>query len=98
MTLEDSKLKIQNGDNSIVQKVLYFGACLRGTSQYWSQRGRELRSLVQYQIQQGKGLPSFCTTGSCAEFHFKLLRRLLQIYTKHTTGQEINLKVPIAPN
>ena len=57
MTLEDLKLKIQNGDNSIVQKVLYFGACLRGTSQYWSQRGRELRSPVQYQIQQEKGLP-----------------------------------------
>jgi hypothetical protein len=46
------KNKINDGDNSIAKKVLYFGASLRGTTQYWSQRGKELRALIQYQINE----------------------------------------------
>lgn len=57
LTLSDLKEKIQNGDKSIAQKVIYFGACLRGTAQYWSHRSKELRSLIQYQINDGKGIP-----------------------------------------
>lgn len=37
------------------------------------------------------GLPSFFTTGSCAEFHFKPLRRLLSIYVEETTGSSVDL-------
>jgi hypothetical protein len=46
-------------DNSIAKKVLYFGASLRGTTQYWSQRGKELRALIQYQINEKQGLPLY---------------------------------------
>jgi hypothetical protein len=46
------KNKINDGDNSIAKKGLYFGASLRGTTQYWSQRGKELRALIQYQINE----------------------------------------------
>ena len=91
LTISESKDKLQNGDNSIGKKILYFGASLRGTSQYWAQRGRELRALIQYQINEGKGLPSFFTTGSCAEFHFKPLTRLLQMYVKQATGKDIDI-------
>ena len=90
-TISDLKEKIQTGDNSIGKKILYFGANLRGTSQYWAQRGKELRSLIQYQINEGKGLPAFFTTGSCAEYHFKPLSRLLQMYVKETSGSDIDL-------
>jgi hypothetical protein len=51
-----------DGDNSIAKKVLYFGASLRGTTQYWSHRGKELGALIQYQINAKQGLPSFFTT------------------------------------
>ena len=38
-----------------------------------------------------KGLPASFTTGSCAEYHFKPLRRLLSIYIKETTGKDQDL-------
>ena len=91
LTISELKEKIQNGDNSIGRKILYFGASLRGTSQYWTERAKELRSLIQFQINEGKGLPSFFTTGSCAEFHFKPLSRLLQMYVQETSGTDIDL-------
>ena len=91
LSVSDIKEKIRNGDNSIAEKIVYFGACLRGTSQYWTQRSKELRSLIQYQINEKKGLPSFFTTGSCAEYHFKSLKRLLEIYTQETSGLNIDL-------
>lgn len=64
---------------------------MRGTTQYWGQRAKELRSLVQFKINEGKGLPSFFTTGSCAEFHFKPLKRLLSMYISQTTGSSVDL-------
>ena len=87
----DIKEQIKNGNTSIAEKILYFGACLRGTSQYWTQRSKELRSLIQYQINEKKGLPSFFTTGSCAEYHFKALKGLLQSYLEQTNSSDINL-------
>ena len=84
------KYKINDGDNSIAKTVLYFGASLRGTTQYWSQKGKELRALIQYQINEKQGLPSFFTTGSCAEYHFKPLRKLLSKYIYESSGKEID--------
>ena len=43
----------------LLKKIVYFGACLRGTSQYRAQRSKELRSLIQNQINKKKSLPSF---------------------------------------
>ena len=64
LSVSELKNKINDGDNSIAKKVLYFGASLRGTTQYWSQRGKELMALIQYQINAKQGLPSFFNTGS----------------------------------
>ena len=33
LSVSDIKEKIRNGDNSIAEKIVYFGACFRGTSQ-----------------------------------------------------------------
>jgi hypothetical protein len=54
------------GDKYITNKILYFSASLRGTSQCWNQRSKELRALIQFKINEGHGLPSFFTTRSCA--------------------------------
>ena len=66
LTLSDLKEKLQTGDQSIANKILYFSASLRGTSQYWNRRSEDLRALIQFKIHEGHGLPSFFTTGSCA--------------------------------
>jgi hypothetical protein len=91
LTLSDLKEKLQTGDQSIANKILYFSSSLRGTSQYWNQRSKDLRALIQFKINEGHGLPSFFTTGSCAEFYFKPLQRLLSMYIKETTGKNVNL-------
>jgi hypothetical protein len=36
------------------KKSWKFGASLRGTTQYWSHRGKELGALIQYQINANK--------------------------------------------
>ena len=94
LSIAELKEKLKNGDKSIAEKLLYFSATLRGTSQYWSQRSKEIRALIQYKINEGHGLPSFFTTGSCAEFYLKPLKRIVSIYIKATTGTEINLEDP----
>ena len=89
--VSDLLKKLQNGDDSILKKILYFGSNLRGTSQYWGQRKKEIHSLIEYQIHNGNGLPSIFATGSCAEYHWKPLRRLLKIYLQETTGTDVDI-------
>lgn len=79
-----SEIKCRISDNSIIKKIIYLSSNLRGSSQYWAQKAKNLRSLVQYNISEGCGLPSYLCTGSCAEFYFKPLRRLLTNYIKST--------------
>ena len=69
------KEKPQDGDIYITKKIIYLSSNLRGTAHYWAQKAKELRSLVQFNINEGNGLPSYFCTGSCAEFYFKPLRR-----------------------
>ena len=72
-------------------KYIYFGASLRESSRYWAKRAKELCTLIQFQINGKKGLPAFLSTGSCAEFHFKPLKRLLSLYIKETSGKDVDL-------
>ena len=89
ITVADLQERLARGD-SFTDK-LYFGANLRGTAQYWHQRRRELRALVEFMVNEKCGLPSFFMTGSCAEFYFPPLRRLLEEYILQTKGEEVNL-------
>ena len=91
ITVADLQERLARGDTSFTNKLLYFGANLRGTAQYWHQRRRELRALVEFMVNEKCGLPSFFMTGSCAEFYFPPLRRLLEQYILQTTGEEVNL-------
>ena len=90
ITVPDLQGRLARGD-TFTDKLLYFGANLRGTAQYWHQRRRELRALVEFMVNEKHGLPSFFMTGSCAEFYFPPLRRLLEEYILQTTGEEVNL-------
>ena len=91
LTLSAVKEMLETGDESLIKKIIYFSGSLRGTPQYWMQKGRELRSLIKYNIHNGDGLPSFFATGSCAEFHFKPLRKLLSNYLRITAEKCPNL-------
>ncbi|WAQ97056.1 hypothetical protein MAR_029746 [Mya arenaria] len=93
ITVSELKEKLERGDNYICKKILYFSDTLRGTNQYWARRYKEVVALQQFNINNGDGLPSFFTTGSCAEFHFKPLKRLLAMYFKHTVGRDIDLSI-----
>ena len=90
ITVADLQERLARGD-TFTDKLLYFGANLRGTAQYWHQRRRELRALVEFMVNEKHGLPSFFMTGSCAEFYFPPLRRLLEEYILQTKGKEVNL-------
>ena len=94
LTVADLRQRLEKGDDSVLRKILYFGRTLRGSAQYWSQRSCELISLMNYQINEGNGLPSMFTTGSCAEYYFKPLRQLLGRYIKETQGKEIDFDCP----
>ena len=69
---------------SISQKILYKG-WLTGNVPVLGTEKKELRSLLQFEINEGKGLPSFFPTGNCAEHHFKPPWRLLEMYTAGTS-------------
>lgn len=71
---------IKNGDNYIANKIIYFSSNLRGTAQYWTQQEKEIRLLVQFNNNEGDGLPSYFSTGRCAEFYCKPSRRILYQY------------------
>ncbi|CAH3141297.1 unnamed protein product [Porites lobata] len=90
ITVADLQERLARGD-TFTDKFLYFGANLRGIAQYWQQRRRELRALVEFMVNEKRGLPSFFMTGSCAEFYFPPLRRLLEEYILQTKGEEVNL-------
>ena len=91
MTVEDLREHLSSGNEGVIKKILYLSATLRGTQQYWGQRARDLRSLIQYKIHEGDGLPSYFTTGSCSEFYMKPLKRLIQNFKMLSNGQPINL-------
>ena len=55
------------------------------------ERRRELCAFVEFMVNEKRGLPSFFMNGSCAEFYFPPLRRLLEQYILQTMGQEANL-------
>lgn len=44
-TITELKKLIENGDTSVCQKILYFGGNLRGTTQYWEQRRKGIKSI-----------------------------------------------------
>ena len=75
ITVADRQDGLARGDTSFTNKLLYFGANLRGTAQYWHQRRRELCAFVEFMVNEKHELPSLFMTGSCAEFYFPPLKK-----------------------
>ena len=98
ISVQDLQHMLQNNDDTIPRKILYFASSLRGSPQYWSQRSKELSSLINYNIHEGYGLPSFFTTGSCAEFYFKPLRALMTKYLEKPLSTQSEVYEAITKN
>ena len=56
LTVADLQERLARGDTSFTNKLLYFGANLHGTAQYWHQRHRELRALVEFMVNKNQRL------------------------------------------
>ena len=98
MSIEGLREILENGNDSLTRAVLHLSADIRGSSQYWLQRQKELRSLVHYNIQKGRGLPSFFLTLTCAEFYWKPLRRLLELYLDQSLDTKQKMYVAVKEN
>ena len=59
ITVADLQERLARGDTLFADKLLYFGANLRGMAQYWHQRRKELRALVELMVNEKGRLPSF---------------------------------------
>ena len=59
ITVADLQERLARGDTLFADKLLYFGANLRGMAQYWHQRRKELRALVEFMVNEKGRLPSF---------------------------------------
>ena len=92
--MEELRENLQNSGDGMINNFIYLSASLRGTQQYWSQRAKELRALIQFKIERGDGLPSYFATGSCSEFHMKPLRELLKKFYMVSKGEVPNLEHP----
>ena len=95
ISIEALKEAVENGDMSVVKKLIYYAGNMRGGSPYWGRREHELRAFIKYQINEGNGLPGFFATGSCAEFYFKTLKRLLKNFVE---DEWANLWIKITRN
>ena len=54
ISVADLQERLARGDTAFTNKLMYFSASLHGTSQYWQQRRRELRALVEYMVNEKK--------------------------------------------
>ena len=78
----------------VAEKIVNFCACLHGTDQCWAQRQKELRILIQFKINEGKFV-FFLYTVSCTEYHFKPLRRFLEMYVFEITNSEVDFFIAL---
>ncbi len=72
------KERVANNDSSILRSCIAYAGNVSGTDPYWYQKKQELQALVKFKAWKKDGLPTFFLTGSCAEFHWTPLIKLLQ--------------------
>ena len=99
LSREDIIAQLDDGDNSIVNRVLSVAANIPGTETYRRGLKQELSALSRFKAigekpynGEHKSLPIIFHTGSCAEFHWKPLHDLCEEYLRATNGDEEALK------
>ena len=91
LTLEDLEEAVVNDDEAILQRVMRWGSCLRGTRQYWQYARKELKA-ISYGLEALTGrLPTVFFTLSPADLHWRDFHR-------HFPGKSQYLDKKISPD
>ena len=91
--LETLQTKLLSGDQSFIDKLMYFGKVVPGSNAYWRSKKAELYSWINHHIEKGRGPPNIFMTLSCAEYFWPDLKRLLEHYIYITEGTKVDLDV-----
>jgi hypothetical protein len=89
--LEALQTTLLSGDQSFIDKLIYFGKVVSGTNAYWRSKKAELYSWINYHIEKGRGPPNIFMTLSCAEYFWPDLKKLLEKYIYLTEGVIVDL-------
>lgn len=76
--LEEIIKEIRKGHTTWLDKITYFSAGVKGSSQYWRARRNEVYTWISHHVDMGHGPPNFFITFSCAEYWWDDIRRLIQ--------------------
>lgn len=92
-TLVDLQEQLQNGDTTFIDKLMYFGKVVPGSTAYWRSRKAELYSWINYHIEKGRGAPNIFMTLSCAEYFWPDLKRLLEEFILLAEKRKVDLSL-----
>jgi hypothetical protein len=91
-TMEQLQSLFDNGDDSFIEKLMYFGKIIPGTAAYWRSKKAELYSWINHHVEQGRGAPSVFITLSCAEYFWPDIKCLLEEFILLTENRKVDLE------
>ena len=77
-TLQELQECIRNGDIGWINRLAYFSYHVKGSPGYWRFKRSEVYSWINHHIECGHGAPTLFITLSCAEYHWKDIKRLVE--------------------
>jgi len=90
-TLYSLQEQLNAGVFTFIDKLMYFGKVVPGTTAYWRGKKAELYSWINHHIEKGRGAPNVFMTLSCAEYFWPDLKRLLEEYIQVAESRRVNL-------
>lgn len=92
-TLDSLQEQLDTGDNTFIDKLMYFGKVVPGSAAYWRGKKAELYSWINHHIEKGRGAPNVFMTLSCAEYFWPDLKRLLEECILKAENRTVNLSL-----
>lgn len=92
-TLDALQEQLQHGDTTFIDKLMYFGKIVPGSTAYWRSKKAELYSWINYHIEKGRGAPNIFMTLSCAEYFWPDLKRLLEEFILLAEHRKVDLSL-----
>ena len=77
-TLEELQDCIKEGDIGWINRLAYFSYHVKASPGYWRFKRSEVYSWINHHIQCGHGAPTLFITLSCAEYHWKDIKKLVE--------------------
>lgn len=77
-TIDQLQAQLRSGDDSFVNKIMFYAKRTRGTDAYWRHKRAEVYNWIHHHVASGNGAPHLFMTLSCAEYFWPDLIRLLE--------------------